>query len=220
MNYLAIDASTELASVAVSVGLKIFCEERDTPRQHTPWLLPVIEQLLAAAQCQLTELDGIVFGRGPGSFTGLRIACAVAKGLAYAHDVPLFPVSSLAAIACHVFQTEPNLAPNTQVLAMMDARMQEVYWEVFADPSQGSREQVGPIDQVVIPADAPVIIAGVGLDTYPKPESWSARQLQQHTVFPHAKSMIHLVQSGNIEPVAVAQAVPMYIRNPYGETCG
>ena len=106
MNLLAIDTSTEHATVAVTAHGELFSEEQGSMRQHAQFLLPMVERMLGLAGLSLTQLDGIVFGRGPGSFTGLRIACSVAKGLAYAHDLPLYPVSSLAAIAYEAHQAD------------------------------------------------------------------------------------------------------------------
>lgn len=96
---LAIDASTDQASVALLINGVSISEEQGSQRTHAQILLPMIDKLLTEANSSLNQLDGIVFGCGPGSFTGLRIACSMAKGLAYAHDLPLIPVSSLAAIA-------------------------------------------------------------------------------------------------------------------------
>src|ERR1700733_12183845 len=106
MNLLAIDTSTTRASLAINLGGEILSKEQDAQHSHARLLLPMIEQLLAEAQLTINQLDGIVYGCGPGSFTGLRIACSIAKGLAYAHDLPLFPVSSLAAIAHKALQKE------------------------------------------------------------------------------------------------------------------
>jgi len=122
MNLLAIDTSTSYASVALEFNGTMFVEEAFEIREHARVLLTMVERVLSSAGTELKNLDGIVFGEGPGSFTGLRIACSVAKGLAYAHDLPLYPVGSLLAIA---FEARHM---NTSVLAMMDARMNQVYW--------------------------------------------------------------------------------------------
>ena len=103
MKLLAIDTSTERASVALAVGQEIQSREHLAQRQHAQFLLPVIDELLSEAGLTISQLDGIVFGRGPGSFTGLRIACSIVKGLAYAHDLAVYPVSSLLTIANDAF---------------------------------------------------------------------------------------------------------------------
>ena len=99
MKLLAIDTSTEVASVAVLLDEAIFCTELESQKTQAQLLLPMIDKLMIDTGIQMNQLDGIIFGCGPGSFTGLRIACSIAKGLAYAHDLNLIPVSSLAAIA-------------------------------------------------------------------------------------------------------------------------
>ncbi len=214
MNLLAIDTSTELATVALVIGNDIYSDEKGSLRQHAQSLLPMIEALLAKAAVSLRQLDGIVFGRGPGSFTGLRIACSVAKALAYAHDLPLFPVSSLLAIADEVYHTEINLPPDTTVLAMLDARMQEVYWANVSKKGLLSSEQVSSASEVILLSDNPLIIAGVGIDNYLTqfPPDVHLKLVKQRIVFPHARAMIRLVRSGLIAPVTAADALPVYVR--------
>lgn len=224
MNLLAIDTSTELASVALAVGDEMLTEEQGHLRQHAQFLLPMIERLLAAAQLRLNQLDGIVFGRGPGSFTGLRITCSVAKALAYAHSLPMYPVSSLLAIANEVYQMDPIIAPETQVLAMIDARMHQVYWGCFARDSVQPNEQVSSVTDMLLPSDAPLILAGVGFESYLAQLSPSiqAQIIKQQVVFPHARSMIRVAQSGQIQTVSAQEALPVYVRNQVvqGGSCG
>lgn len=126
MNLLAIDTSTELASVALLYNGRLASREQGAQRQHAQLLLPMIEELLTSAGIELKQLDGIVFGEGPGSFTGLRIACSIAKGLAYAANLPLYPVSSLLAIA-----SQENIQEGTAVLSVIDARMNQLYWGYY-----------------------------------------------------------------------------------------
>ena len=213
MKLLAIDTSTERATVALAIGDNIYSNEQCSLRQHAQLLLPMVEGLLVKASVQLNQLDGIVFGRGPGSFTGLRVACSIAKALAYAHDLPVFPVSSLAAIADEVYHTESNLAPETQVLAMLDARMQQVYWGCFALDNFSPVEQVSSAEDVAAP-DTTLIVAGVGLDTYAPQFSMSLQTqiIKQRVIYPEARAMIRLVRRGQIKAVSAADALPVYIR--------
>ena len=213
MKLLALDTSTERATVALAIGDDVYSAEQGSLRQHAQLLLPMIENLLAQASTQLNQLDGIVFGRGPGSFTGLRIACSIAKALAYAHDLPLYPVSSLASVAEEVFHTEPDLAPDTQVIAMLDARMQQMYWACF------DRHDFSPAEQVTAPEDifaptVPLIVAGVGLETYSAqfPLSLQTQSIKQRFVYPEAQAMIRLVRRGQIPAVSAAEALPIYVR--------
>ncbi|MEH6625008.1 MAG: tRNA (adenosine(37)-N6)-threonylcarbamoyltransferase complex dimerization subunit type 1 TsaB [Motiliproteus sp.] len=124
---LALDTSSEACSVALLVDQQLQEIHEMAPRQHTQKLLPMVQQLLDDAGLELSQLDGIGFGAGPGSFTGLRITAGVAQGLAFGADLPLFPVSTLAALA------EEGLAEFKAegVLAALDARMGEIYWGVY-----------------------------------------------------------------------------------------
>ena len=125
---LAIDSSTEACSVALLQGDEMRQQFALTPREHTQRLLPMVDQLLSEAGIGLSQLDAIAFGRGPGSFTGLRICLGVVQGLAFGADLPVVPVSSLTALA-QVALDEGRVAPGQQLLAAIDARMDEVYWQ-------------------------------------------------------------------------------------------
>lgn len=213
MKLLAIDTSTERATVALAIGEDVYSDEQGSLRQHAQLLLPMIEGLLTKASVQLNQLDGIVFGCGPGSFTGLRVTCSIAKALAYAHDLPVFPVSSLAAIADEVYHTEPTLTRNIPVLAMLDARMQQVYWGCFTQDNFSPIEQVSAASDVFGP-DCPFIIAGAGLDAYTADfqKHLQVNVIQQRTVYPEARAMIRLVRQGHIQAMSAAQALPVYVR--------
>jgi len=213
MKLLAIDTSTERATVALAIGDEVYSDEQGSLRQHAQLLLPMIEGLLSKASIQLKQLDGIVFGRGPGSFTGLRVACSIAKALAYAHDLPLYPVSSLAAVADEVYYTEQNLGSQTQVLAMLDARMHQVYWACFSRDDFSPAEQVTAAEDVFAP-DNPLVVAGVGLDAYTSLFSppLQAQIIQQRVIYPEARAMIRLVRRGAIQAVNAAAALPVYVR--------
>ncbi len=215
MNLLAIDTSTELLTVAVASHGDVFSDEQGSMRQHAQFLLPMIERLLAVAGLAFRQLDGIVFGRGPGSFTGLRIACSVAKGLAYAHDLPLFPVSSLAAIAHEVYQTESKHMSEHHVLAMIDARMHQVYWGCFSGATYDAEEHVSAATDIQLTSATPLILAGVGCELYALqlPEGIQTQIVKQCVVFPKAVSMIHLVRSAQVKAVSAAEALPVYVRN-------
>lgn len=211
MNLLAIDTSTDLATVAVLAHGTLYCEEQAGLREHAQWLLPMVERQLTESCLKFSQLDGVVFGCGPGSFTGLRVACSVAKGLAYAHDLPLYPVGSLTAIAHELHQAEPG----TPVLAMLDARMHQVYWRYFKEDVVQEPEQVNAPEDIVLADESPFILAGVGFEHYVPllPEVLQARIVKSCTIFPKASAMIRLVQRGVIKPVSAAAALPVYVRN-------
>lgn len=124
---LAIDTSGEACSVALSLDGVMLEHFEVIPRLHARKLLPMVQNLLAEAGMAINSLDAIAFGRGPGSFTGLRICAGVVQGLAFAADLPTLPISSLAALAQGVYRQTTH----THILTVMDARMAELYWAGF-----------------------------------------------------------------------------------------
>ncbi len=215
MNWLAIDTSTERASVALATGSELLVEEQHNIRQHAQFLLPMIDKLLATAQLNIQQLQGIIFGRGPGSFTGLRVACSIAKGLAYAHDLPLYPVSSLLAVAHAAYQQHTSLSEDVRVLAMLDARMHQVYWGCFTQTLEQVDEHVSSPGDIRVMGDRSLLLAGAGFDVYQHelPAALQALIMHQHVVFPHARHMIELVKAGRIQAVNAQDALPVYVRN-------
>ncbi len=124
MKLLAIETATENCSAAILVDEEIFEINKVAPRKHNQLILSMCEKVLAESEIQLSQLDAIAFGRGPGAFTGVRLAASVTQGIAFAQDLPVVPVSTLAALAQEV------KGYNT-VFACIDARMQEVYVGAF-----------------------------------------------------------------------------------------
>ena len=127
MKLLAIETSSDVGTVALLVAEAVEEQRIETPREQTERILPIVGDLLSAAGLTLEDLDGIAFGQGPGSFTGLRIAAAVAQGLGLAANLPLLPVSSLAAMAQGVWRTQGQ----ARSLVCIDARMGEVFWGAY-----------------------------------------------------------------------------------------
>jgi tRNA threonylcarbamoyladenosine biosynthesis protein TsaB len=121
---LALDTATEACSVAVLHDGRVHSHYEVIPRLHAQRLLPMIKQIMAEAGAPLSAIDAIAFGRGPGAFTGVRIAIGVVQGLAFGLDRPVLPVSNLAVLA----QGAYRLHGARQVAAAIDARMDEVYW--------------------------------------------------------------------------------------------
>lgn len=213
MNLLAIDTTTEMASVALLIEKELTVAEQGSQKTHAQLLLPMIDTLLVQSNVAISQLDGILFGCGPGSFTGLRIACSVAKGLAYAHGLDLIPVSSLATIAWSARQ-EPGYE-NAPILAVLDARMHEMYWGYFAPGSFSTEEHVNAVSDMHLPSPEPILIAGVGIDDYwtEFPESIKNQMSNKINLYPNAAAMIQLVQRTGIKPVSIDQAQPIYVRN-------
>ena len=124
---LAVDTSAQRGSVALAVDGEVIVEHSHAPRSHTRMLEPMMERLLAQAGFSLRELDGLAYGRGPGSFTGLRITAGFVQGIAWGLGCPVVPVSSLAAMA---LSARPEGEPGP-VASALDARMGEVYWSCY-----------------------------------------------------------------------------------------
>lgn len=127
LNLLAIDASTEMCSVALLKGQDLFEKKVLSPKQHTALILPFIDELLHEAVLDLSQIDAIAFGAGPGSFTGLRIAASVTQGIAYARSLPVIALSTLAALA---FQAVKKYGAQ-YIIPVLDARMGQIYWGMY-----------------------------------------------------------------------------------------
>ena len=140
MKLLGLETSGRVGSVALVLDGRIEAREIPTPREQTERLLPLVDELLRGAGLAVGDLDGIAFGRGPGSFTGLRIAAAVAQGLAAPRGLPLLPVSSLLCLAQRAWRSEAI----TRALVCVDAHMGEVYHAAYRKVAAGWEELSAP----------------------------------------------------------------------------
>jgi tRNA threonylcarbamoyladenosine biosynthesis protein TsaB len=150
LKLLLIETSGDACSCALKVGDRLYERCIVAPRKHAELILNMIDEVLAEARLKPTHLDAIVFGQGPGSFTGLRIACGVAQGIAFAANIPVIAVSSLATLA---FQLHQKTKFN-QILIFIDARMNEVYCGYYVFEHQHnvfSKESVAPPQNIDIP---------------------------------------------------------------------
>jgi tRNA threonylcarbamoyladenosine biosynthesis protein TsaB len=217
MKLLAFDTSTNWLSVACGAD-DAWCVRGEPAGQgHSERLLPLVDAVLAEAGWSLGSLDGIAFGAGPGAFTGVRIACGVAQGLALGADLPLVPVSTLEALAQAAWRAHGA----THVVACLDARMREVYVAAYA------REQgrwngllapaVLPPAEVVLPASGAAKWHGVGggFAAYPLLAAQCAIAVVDAAALPDACAIGELAQARLVagEGVAVAQALPLYVRH-------
>lgn len=156
---LAIETSSATGSVALDTGDRVLERTIATPREQTPLVLQIVADLLTEADLELAGLDALVFGQGPGSFTGLRIAAAVAQGLSLASGVPIVGVSSLAALAERGLAARRGQAGRRvdadRALCAVDARMGEVYWGVYRSDDGSvvaeSAERIGSPESVIVP---------------------------------------------------------------------
>ncbi|WP_180343029.1 tRNA (adenosine(37)-N6)-threonylcarbamoyltransferase complex dimerization subunit type 1 TsaB [Aeromonas veronii] len=219
LKILAVDTATEACSAALLVGDKLFSRWEEAPRDHTRKILPMVQAVLEDAGISLSDLDAIAFGRGPGSFTGVRIGISVAQGLAFGAGVPLIGISTLAAMA----QGAYRLDGAQQVLTAIDARMNEVYFGRY-ELIDGRMQLVG--DEVVSDPVAlvdvrgklagPVTCVGTGFETYGETLSGLADELAESQVrFPAAEDMLPLARAAWLagEAVPVEQATPVYLRD-------
>jgi tRNA threonylcarbamoyladenosine biosynthesis protein TsaB len=156
---LALDTATETCSVALAVGATIVETSERVGNAHSARVLPMIDALLAQRGLRLAECDAIAFGAGPGSFTGLRIACGVAQGLAYGARKPVIAIGNLAAVAADACALQPNVR---RVVAAIDARMNEVYWAVYE--SDGGRPHEIAAPALAKATDLPALVQRYAAD--------------------------------------------------------
>ena len=213
MNLLAMDTSTSRASVAVSCGSRVFTEVNEHVKEHAANIIPMVERVLHDAQLSLSDIEGLVVGQGPGSFTGLRIACSVVQGFAVGCDLPVYPVSGLAAIAFAVHQKHADSKEDYSVLALIDARMNQLYGAIYDSAMQTPGEWVHGVDDITWPKDQPLRVAGVGLAEYWPQWLLKHPGMVYDEVYPDASTMIAWVKTGKIAPLTAAQVQPVYVRN-------
>lgn len=214
MKLLAIETSTEACSVALSVDGEIRARHEIAPRRHTQLVLPWAEELLAEAGLRKSQLDAIAVGRGPGAFTGVRLAIAIVQGLALALDRPVLPVSTLAVLAMR--------GSGDHLLAAIDARMGEVYLGEFQRDADGLVSAAG--DEIIVPpARAPLLQGprnGVGTGFSAENGALVQRLGERLTGFdasalPHAVDLARLAARAYArgEAIAADQLEPAYLRD-------
>ena len=219
MKILAIDTATEACSAALLIDAEVQGKYRIAPREHSHLILQMVQDLLSESGTKMAQLDAIAFGRGPGSFMGLRIAAGVAQGMAFAHDLPVIPVSTLKTIA----QVAHEETGSENILTAIDARMGEVYWAAYSLEDKTWRaeveETVVPPEQAQLPANMTPgwIGAGTGWSSYKEklPTANCRLPTLLPDCLPSAEAMARLAAAdfiaGNI--VTAEQAVPVYLRN-------
>jgi tRNA threonylcarbamoyladenosine biosynthesis protein TsaB len=218
MKLLAVETSTEACSAALFIDGEVAERYELAPKEHTKLILPMIDSLMAKAGLKPQQLDALAFSRGPGSFTGVRIAAAVIQGIALGADLPVVPVSTLAAIAQDFFDKNDH----SVAFVAMDARMGEIFWGVYRRDAQGYAELIG--DEAVTPADSVQFpdLMGVGIGS-----GWGVYNRELMTrlaghvsrykadMLPRAGAIARLGARGFEQglSVAVEQAMPVYLRD-------
>ena len=221
MKILALDTATEACSAALLHGDRVHARHEIAPRRHAELILPMVDSVLAESGLGLGDLGAIAFGRGPGAFTGVRIAAGVAQGLALGTGLPVIPISSLAALAQGAAGSTDTKA--TTLLPAIDARMGEIYWSAYETGRDGlvtrvSEEQVAPPDTVQVAAGKTIFGVGSGWGTYREHlEGILDGQVAgvDPERYPLAKDMLPLaVREYNAgRCVSAQQALPVYLRD-------
>lgn len=220
MILLAVETATDACSAALMIDDEIIERFKIAPRAHTQLILPMIDELFAEAGIGIKQVGAMAFGRGPGAFTGARIAVGVTQGIAFAADLPVVPVSTLAALA--------QGCDADRVLVAVDARMNEVYWGAYQRNPEGLMTVRGE-ECVMTPGEVPLpeqsqmpgvqwYGAGSGWNTYTAAlnercgglvSAWDGERL------PHARDVARLgmvgFQAG--QAVRAEQALPVYLRD-------
>lgn len=221
MKLLALDTATELCSAALWLEGSTRSLEEARARAGSELILGMIASLLEECGLTLRQLDAIAFGRGPGGFTGVRLAAAIAQGLGFSADRPLLPVSDLRAVAQRALEAH---GASDRVLVCQDARLRQVYWGCFSRGPDGvasrdAAEAVGDPGQVRLPADwagFPVVGAGSGFEAFPELQGRPGLPLAavEPSLRPNARAVAALAASdGMALAVAPALALPVYLRD-------
>ncbi|MDR3300231.1 MAG: tRNA (adenosine(37)-N6)-threonylcarbamoyltransferase complex dimerization subunit type 1 TsaB [Candidatus Accumulibacter sp.] len=214
MKILAFETATDPGSVALWLDGRVVA--RDCPRElsNSAALLPVAEAALKMEGLGFSDLDGIAFGMGPGSFTGLRVSCGVAQGLSMARDLPLLGVGTLDAVAL--------AAGGERVLVALDARMGEVYYGLFVDGIRRGEIGVCPPQCVPLPESSGWLACGNGLSVYPclRERLAGAVARWQPEILPHAEFVARLAapRMERGERIDAADAAPLYVRDKVAKT--
>lgn len=214
---LALDTATEACSVALlHKGQKTFIDEL-SPRSHTQRILPMVDELLQKAQISLSDVDYLAFGRGPGSFTGVRVGTGITQGLAMGANLPVIAVSNLLAMAEQAYQ---QLGAKN-VIALIDARMNEVYFAQFQHTEKGWETVVAEqvcspekaIEQFQLVENATVV--GTGWGAYLPFSDAKLPLVVSEITLPSAQFMIALAQKAieNGEICSAMEIEPVYLRN-------
>jgi tRNA threonylcarbamoyladenosine biosynthesis protein TsaB len=216
MRVIAIDASTDWCSVAASDGHACAVRELLAGQAHSERVLPMVREAVDELGWELGALDAIAFGAGPGSFTGVRIACGVAQGLAFGLARPVMPVGTLEALAEESWRRRGA----SNVLACLDARMREVYVAAYRRDGDAWREVAAPA--VLAPADVRLpdaneawTGAGGGFAAYPELASRLRLTAVHADVRPSARSIAALALPRLVagRGVRAADALPLYVRH-------
>lgn len=224
MKILALDTATSCCSSALLTDTGAITREIETERGHAEHILAMIDAVLAEGGIVLRDVDALAFGRGPGAFTGVRLAASVAQGLGFGADLAIVAVSDLAAVAQRAFDLDAQLQ---RVLVCNDARMQEVYWASFdrgpdALAVLNGRERVGDVTSIVVPEAWRSGFGGAGRGFAVYPQIGPALNVSPvwDELLPRAAEIARLawpeVLAGRT--CGPAEAIPVYLRDDVTRT--
>lgn len=219
MKVLAIDTSTEACSAALYMDGELIERFLIAPRKHIELLKPMVDEVMTEAEVDVSDLTGLAFGAGPGSFAGLRVACAFIQGIGSGLNIPVVPVSSLEAMARQVLDNHPDKT----VLVILDAKMKEVYWGVYRledkEVISVLPDQVSKLDEVPsfngIVGLANIIGAGDGWNVVPNWIEELKPEFIEKSVYPRAGeiALLSLDDFENGMALDADQVSPIYLRN-------
>jgi len=216
MKLLALETSTEACSAALLLDDHVIERYQRAPRGHANLILPMLEAVLAEAGLSLGQLDALAVGRGPGAFTGVRIAIAVAQGIAFATGLPVAPISTLAAVA---WETSRRQGVD-RIAVALDARLGEVYWGTYKAAADGGvlllgEERVCPPVQAPLPDAGEWVGAGNGWALYADRLSRPALRTWWSDYGPTAEAVARLgaLAYRRGETVGADQVLPVYLRD-------
>jgi tRNA threonylcarbamoyladenosine biosynthesis protein TsaB len=213
LNLLAVETSTELCSAALLRGDDLLVEEALSPNQHAEHLAPMIRRLLARAGLAPRDLDAVAFGQGPGSFTGIRIACGIAQGMALGAGRPVIAVPSLMALA--------EQANESRVIAALDARMGETYLAAYSRMGGDWQAAIAPClaAEAALPAlpGRDWVATGSGFDGFAWLRSAYGPQIVHRIEndLPRAGAVARIAarRLARGETLAPEEAAPLYLRD-------
>lgn len=225
---LTVDTATEYCSAALQVNDQVYVREQLAPQKHASLILGMIDELLTEAGIERSEIELIGFGRGPGSFTGVRIACSVAQGLALGLDRPTFGVDELKLLAVAALkQYQSTQLQDCWIIGSIDARMGEVYYALYHYHNQSleqvietsviaPEQAVARINQTLQEAgveSSKVLTAGSGIAIM-QAHGWQGSVPDQESIlFPCASTLLDVYAHEDCEEWDAAQAEPLYCRN-------
>jgi len=219
MRILALDTATEACSATLLDGARRISRYEEPGRGHAERILAMIDAVLGEAKLRLADVDGIAVGRGPGAFTGVRIAISVAQGLAFGADKKVVPISDLAALA----QRCADEHDARTVLACIDARMSELYWGCYERDASGlvtlvGEEHLGKVADVRLPSGSEWYGAGSGWGVEAlalRVQSMGGGSRLQPRLFPRSDEIARLAVPAFVAGDALApqDALPVYLRD-------